>query len=125
MGRLLDGEWVTDDLGADAQGRYVRRATQFRNQVVADPNSSNSNKVSEQIVYPAEKGRYRLIVGSPCGWSHRVLLVRAWKGLEDVIPVTFTNAFMGEQGWTFDNPNNEVDAVNKNSRKGALGEEYP
>lgn len=87
MGRLLDGKWITQDLGGDAKGRYVRRATQFRN-----------------VDIPAEVGRYLLIVGAPCGWSHRTLLVRAIQGLEEAVPVIFTEAFMGENGWTFKEP---------------------
>lgn len=84
MGRLLDGKWVTQDLGADAQGRYVRRATQFRRMDVTP-----------------EVGRYLLVVSWACGWSHRTLLVRAIWGLEEAIPVVYSDAFMGENGWTF------------------------
>ena len=29
MGRLLDGKWTSQDLGADTNGQYVRRAAQF------------------------------------------------------------------------------------------------
>lgn len=90
MGRLVEGKWITQDLGTgqdlgkDAQGRYMRDATQFRETTVA-----------------AETNRYKLIVGSPCGWSHRVLLVRALKGLEKVLPVIYSDAYMGDDGWTF------------------------
>lgn len=34
MGRLLEGKWISHDLGSDAEGRYVRRATQFRSKDV-------------------------------------------------------------------------------------------
>jgi putative glutathione S-transferase len=86
MGRLLDGKWITHDLGTDAQGRYVRRATQFRNTDVTD----------------VVAGRYILILASACGWSHRTMLVRALQGLEEAIPVVICDAFMGEQGWTIE-----------------------
>jgi putative glutathione S-transferase len=88
MGRLIDGQWVTEDLGTNAQGKYVRRATQFRNKIPSEE-------------FPVQAGRYRLFVGLACGWSHRVLLLRAMKGLEEVIPITVTDAHMGENGWTF------------------------
>lgn len=94
MGRLLEGTWITSDLGADAQGRYVRRATQFQHRFGDDDGRFPAAAAAAQE-------RYLLVVGSPCGWSHRVLLVRALLGLEQVIPVIFTDAFMGEEGWTF------------------------
>ena len=66
MGRLIDGKWSTHDLGADEKGRYVRRATQFRSHVTAEPDAE----------YPAESGRYHLYVSSACGWSHRTMIFR-------------------------------------------------
>lgn len=39
--------------------------------------------------YPAESGRYHLYVAWACPWAHRTLLLRALKGLQDVISVTF------------------------------------
>jgi len=84
MGRLLDGKWITQDLGPDAQGRFVRRATQFRSSSV-EPTP----------------GRYLLILSAACGWSHRTLLVRALQGLQEVISVIYADAYMGEDGWTF------------------------
>lgn len=92
MGRLLDGEWVTADLGPDAEGRYVRRATQFRDWVRADGSTP----------YAPTRGRYVLYASWACGWTHRALLARAVKKLEEVIPVIYAVPFMGEQGWGFE-----------------------
>jgi len=91
VGRLIDGEWVTHDLGPDAQGRYVRRAAKFRNWIRADDSGD----------FPVEAGRYHLIISWACGWSHRTLLVHRLKGLRDAVPVHFVEPFMGEHGWTF------------------------
>ncbi len=87
MGRLIDGVWTTQDLGADAQGRYVRRAAKFRARVGDER-------------FPPEAGRYRLYVAHACGWSHRALILRALAGLEDAVPITYVRPFMGEDGWT-------------------------
>ncbi|RLB56743.1 MAG: glutathione S-transferase family protein [Deltaproteobacteria bacterium] len=91
MGRLLDGKWVTEDLGPDAQGRYVRRATLFRDWVRADGSTP----------YAPTPGRYVLYASWACGWTHRVLLARALKKLEAAIPVIYALPFMGPEGWGF------------------------
>ncbi len=91
MGRLIDGKWTSADLGANEQGEYVRRAASFRAEVSSDPSAR----------FVAEAGRYHLYVSYACGWSHRTLLCRALKGLEEVVSVSFMEDFMGEEGWTF------------------------
>ena len=89
MGRLVDGKWLTTDLGADERGRFVRRAAKFR------------GRVSSGSPFEPATGRYHLYVSAACGWSHRVLMTRQLLGLESCLPVTFADAFMGEQGWVF------------------------
>src|SRR3954467_14195542 len=49
----------------------------------------------------AEAGRYHLYVSLACPWAHRTLIMRALKGLEQIIPVSVTHWLMGEQGWSF------------------------
>jgi putative glutathione S-transferase len=71
-----------------SSGEYIRPASQFRDAIGTD-------------LYPPAKGRYRLYVGLGCPWAHRTLVVRALKGLEDVISVTFVNPSPTEGGWVF------------------------
>ncbi|CAK5009631.1 unnamed protein product [Aphanomyces euteiches] len=53
--------------------------------------------------FPAEKGRYHLYVSLGCPWAHRTLIVRALKGLDDVISVTV----LGSDGWFFSSTEEE------------------
>lgn len=67
--------------------------------------------------FPPAAGRYHLYVSYACPGSHRALIVRALKGLEDVVSVTYvhptwrlTNPHDPEdkhRGWVFGNPNGE------------------
>jgi len=47
-------------------------------------------------------GRYHLYVSLACPWAHRTLIMRALKGLENVVTASVTHWLMGAQGWTFE-----------------------
>ena len=82
MGLLVEGVWK--DVPRDTKssgGAFVRAESVFRNWV-SEPQS----------------GRYRLYVAKSCPWAHRTLVVRALKGLENAVPVSYAGD-MGEQGW--------------------------
>ena len=98
MGLLIDGEW--HDKGYDTEkhgGRFERWDSVFRNWVTADGSAGPSGKAG----FGAEPGRYRLYVSLACPWAHRTLILRRFKGLEDMIPVSVVHWRMREHGWTF------------------------
>jgi putative glutathione S-transferase len=95
VGRLVDGVWR--DEGYDTKrtgGRFVRADSSFRDWIRADGSSD----------FAPEPGRYHLYVSLACPWAHRTLIVRKLKDLEETISVSVVHPHMGEQGWSFENP---------------------
>lgn len=70
-------------------GAYVRQTSTIRGWITADGSSA----------FPAEDGRYRLIISYACPWAHRALLARVLLALEDRIAVTAVEPVMDEVGW--------------------------
>ena len=100
MGQLVDGVWHSEWIDASRTGGvFVRPDSAFRDQVSADGSSG----------FAAEAGRYHLYVSLACPWAHRTLILRALKGLEQVISVSVVHPLMHDQGWSF----------------GALGDQLP
>ena len=98
MGMLVDGQG--HDVWYDTKatgGRFVRGDSQFRNWITADGSPGPSGDGG----FKAEAGRYHLYVSLACPWAHRVLIVRALKGLEEMIPMSVVHWLMVEDGWTF------------------------
>ena len=99
MGLLIDGRWVDKWYDTSSTGgRFVRSDAQFRSWITADGSPGPSGEGG----FKAEAGRYRLYVCLACPWAHRTLILRALKGLEDMIPVYVVNPYMAENGWTFE-----------------------
>lgn len=92
MGMLVDGQWkdVWYDT-ASTGGKFVRKDSSFRNWITAESGD-----------FQAEPGRYHLYVSLACPWAHRTLIMRALKGLEEMIPVSVVHWLMLDRGWTFD-----------------------
>ncbi len=90
MGYMVDGVYhVGDDVTAThPNGEFERGRSTVRHQIGED--------------FPAEAGRYHLFVAWNCPWAHRTLLVRALKGLEDVISISVARPNRTDQGWVFD-----------------------
>jgi putative glutathione S-transferase len=85
VGMLVEGVWkdVPRDTNATG-GAFVRPESVFRDWV-REP----------------QAGRYRLYVSKSCPWAHRTLVVRALKGLDKAIAVSYAEPYMGENGWKF------------------------
>lgn len=99
MGKLIDGVW--HDIWYDTKstgGRFQRKDSAFRNWVTATGDAGPTGEAG----FKAEAGRYHLYVSYACPWAHRTLIMRALKGLEDMISVSVVNWFMGSEGWTFE-----------------------
>ena len=105
MGTLIDGKWQVDHVNSSVKnGEFKRQNSVFRNSI--------ENK--EGAKHPAVKDRYHLYVSYACPWAHRTLIVRALKGLEDIIPVSIVSPRMMENGWSFidEYPDMITDSVN-------------
>ncbi len=97
MGLLIDGVWQNRPTATEADGRFQRKESAFRNWVTPDGKPGPSGHDG----FAAARGRYHLYLSLACPWAHRVLIIRALKGLEDHIGVSITHWLTGEHGWTF------------------------
>ena len=77
------------EIGKD--GRFERQDSAFRGWVTADGSSG----------FPAEAGRYHLYVALACPWSHRAVIARRLKGLEEAIGISYADPFRDARGWAF------------------------
>ena len=98
MGQLVDGVWKRGSVSTgDAEGRFVRSDTAFRNWITADGAPGQTGEGG----FEAEPGRYHLYVSFACPWAHRTLKFRKLKALEDLVSISVVHPDMLEDGWTF------------------------
>ncbi|HUN41831.1 MAG TPA: glutathione S-transferase family protein [Acetobacteraceae bacterium] len=98
MGLLIDGVWHEQEPERSGSGgRFERAETAFRNWVTPDGRPGPTGHDG----FAASAGRYHLYVSLACPWAHRTLIMRALKGLEQMVSVSVTHWLMAEQGWTF------------------------
>jgi putative glutathione S-transferase len=99
MGLLVEGQWKDQWYDTTSSGgKFVRESARFRNWVTSDGSPGPTGEGG----FKAEPGRYHLYVSLACPWAHRTLIMRALKGLEDIIAVSVVSPIMLENGWTFD-----------------------
>lgn len=99
MGLLQNGKWVDQWYDtASTGGRFVRKASQFRNWITQDGSAGPSGIGGFQ----AEKDRYHLYVSHACPWAHRTMIFRMLKGLEEMISYSVVHWLMLDEGWTFE-----------------------
>jgi putative glutathione S-transferase len=84
-------------------------------------------------LFPPEHGRYHLFASYACPGSHRALVMRALKGLEDVVSVTIVHPIWRltkegtkeeQRGWVFGDPNGRT-FVNTAGRGGPFEADFP
>ncbi|MGD0102634.1 MAG: glutathione S-transferase family protein [Rhodopila sp.] len=97
MGLLINGVWQEQEPPPTKDGHFERRDSAFRNWITPDGRPGPTG----QDGFRAMAGRYHLYVSLACPWAHRTLIMRALKGLQDIIPVSVTHWLMAEHGWTF------------------------
>jgi len=86
---MIDGVFHVEDPGPDTvlNGAFTRQKATIRNWI--EPG-------------PVAVGRYHLYAAWNCPWAHRVLLVRAFKGLQDQITVAYARPQRTPDGWVYD-----------------------
>jgi putative glutathione S-transferase len=72
------------DREVERSGRFQRQESRFRG-----------------WVDDLEPGRYHLYVALACPWSHRAVIVRRLKGLENAVGVSYLDPYRDERGWAF------------------------
>ena len=94
---------------AASGGRFVRQESCFRNWITPDGSPGPAGRGG----FVAEPDRYHLYISAACPWAHRTLIYRKLKGLEGMISYSAVNAYLGNEGWSFD-PGDGVIADNIN-----------
>ena len=87
---LVDG--VLRETPKSADGKFRRINSGIRNWIQSEADAE----------FPAEAGRYHLYTSTACPGCHRTRIMRALKGLQDLITTTEMHSLMREAGWQID-----------------------
>ncbi|MDH5518408.1 MAG: glutathione S-transferase family protein [Gammaproteobacteria bacterium] len=98
MGMLINGEladsWLDKEI---SEGEFKRMESTFRHWITADGSAGPSGNAG----FKAEAGRYHLYVSDACPWAHRTVIFRTLKQLQSIISISYVEAEMLDDGWTF------------------------
>ena len=75
----------------------MRQPSEYRNWITPDGAAGPTGDAG----FRAAPDRYHLYVSYACPWAHRTLILRALKGLEQMIPISVVNWKLGAEGWSF------------------------
>jgi glutathionyl-hydroquinone reductase len=93
MGVMINGQWHQDATAVEMPVETV-----LGNWVTVDGSAGPSGASG----FRAERGRYHLYAAKACPFAHRALSMRALKGLEKIVPLTFTRDIKRHDGWELD-----------------------
>jgi glutathionyl-hydroquinone reductase len=103
-GIMIAGKWIAQRQDQDQSGRFSEIPTTFHDRVTANGFSR----------FKAEPQRYHLYIALGCPWAHRTAIMRALKGLNEVISISIVDPIMSDRGWKFSNaPGAIPDTVNQ------------
>ena len=105
MGKLIEGQWITDEKLKAAEalaykksgGNFQRGTATFRHWVTVDGLAGPSGDAG----FKAEPGRYHLFAAINCPWAHRTLIYHQVKKLEPLIGLSLVAPLRTDQGWVF------------------------
>ncbi|MCH4170795.1 MAG: glutathione S-transferase C-terminal domain-containing protein [Lactobacillus sp.] len=99
---IIDSKIATSESQHEIQadGTFKRQGNHFKQKF-----GTGANELQP------EYGRYRLIWGEICPWSHRAAIVRKLLGLEDAISIGKVYPIRGKEGWSFKLDIDEIDPV--------------
>jgi putative glutathione S-transferase len=110
MGILVNGVWHGGDSRQIGAGGWEPRHEPFKGYV-------GSAAAGNQPEFPAEAGRYHLIVCPGCPMSHRVSMLHRMKKLDNVVSTSLVRPVMGPNG-------REFGTVDVAARDGVTGYDY-
>jgi len=98
MGMLINGELANSWLDKEIEeGEFKRMESSFRHWITPDGSAGPTGNAG----FKAEENRYHLYVSDACPWAHRTVIFRKLKKLENIIGISYVEADMLHDGWTF------------------------